>query len=697
MRPLTNVWGALLALTAALVLLAAFLTAGDSGLPLRFENEMLDLRFRLRPPYAPHLPIAVVEIDDRSIAEIGRWPWSRRVLARLLDRIKAAGPKVICLDLLFTEPQPSPFQGQKSAIEAAIAPLLQMLNPAEKQRFAEILSDLPQTGDPDMILGGAIREDGPVIVPFALDLRPNATTMTGSAPLPQALAKAAYSRVRGAGPDYLPDAVGLRLPVEPLSADALLAHVTTVPDNAGAYRYDYPVLRYGGAYLPSLSLEAVRVFLGVPKTEVVVDLGQGIELGPLHVPTDRGMRLPVNYYPSGAFERVSFADALSGRAAAQNFSGKIVLVGASAAGLRDGIATPYDPSLPGVERHATLIANMLARDFLQRDDRAVAVDALLLLLGGLGVGVVARWGITATVLGAALLIAGLALFDYLAFVRFGLWLNFVFPAATIVLISALIVGRKYAIEWRRQRFIRDAFSHYLHADLVDELCRTQTPLRLGGEERELTVLFADIRDFTTVAERMPAAELTALMNEFFTAMTEAVLAHRGMLDKYIGDSLMVVFGAPLPDPQHALNACRAALAMRSALALLHKHWRVEGRPCLEMRIGINTGRMVIGNLGTERRFDYTVMGDEVNVAARLEGANKVLGTDILVSASTRKGAGADVNFRPRGVVEVKGRKDPVAVFELLAMTREEGAKGLWADGGRPIKGRQRAISDGRLR
>jgi adenylate cyclase len=196
------------------------------------------------------------------------------------------------------------------------------------------------------------------------------------------------------------------------------------------------------------------------------------------------------------------------RFSAQTFGGKIVLVGASAAGLRDAIATPYDPALSRVERHATLITNLLARDFLQRDDRAVAIDALFLLLGGLGVGALARWGTTVAAIGAVLLVAGLALVDYLAFVRFGLWLNFLFPAATIVLTCALIVGGKYAVEWRRERFIRDAFSRYLHADLVDELCRARVPLRLGGEERELTVLFADIRDFTTVAEGLSASELT---------------------------------------------------------------------------------------------------------------------------------------------------------------------------------------------
>ena len=278
----------------------------------------------------------------------------------------------------------------------------------------------------------------------------------------------------------------------------------------------------------------------------------------------------------------------------------------------------------------------------------------------------ARWGMAVTVLGAILLIAGLALFDCLAFVRFGFWLNFLFPAATVALSCILIAGGKYVIEWGRQRFIRDAFSRYLHADLVDELCRRRAPLSLGGEERELTVLFADIRNFTGIAERLAAPELTALVNEFFSAMTDAVLAHRGMLDKYIGDSLMAIFGAPLPDPGHALNACRAALDMRAALARLHARWRSEGRPCLEMRIGINTGPMVIGNMGTEWRLNYTVMGDEVNVAARLEAANKELGSDILISIATAAAAGTEITFRPRGTIEVKGRTRRVAVFELLA-------------------------------
>ena len=292
----------------------------------------------------------------------------------------------------------------------------------------------------------------------------------------------------------------------------------------------------------------------------------------------------------------------------------------------------------------------------------MAIDASLILLGGLGVGLLAGWGAAAAAVGTMAAVAGLAVAEYLAFARFGLWLNFLFPAATVVLTGAVLAGGRYAVEWRRQRFVRDAFSRYLHADLVDELCRTRTPLQLGGEERVLTVLFADLRDFTAVAETLSASDLTALVNESFAAMTEQVLRHRGMLDKYIGDALMAVFGAPLPDREHAL-----ALAMRSALAVLQARWRAAGRPCLEMGIGINTGPMVIGNMGTERRFDYTVTGDEVNVASRLGGANKELATHILISASTLMAAGAGVVAQPHGRIEVKVRRQSVAAFELRAV------------------------------
>jgi CHASE2 domain-containing sensor protein len=367
-------------------MLAMFLAVGDRGLPLRLESEMLDLRFRSRPARPHRVPVVIVEIDDASIAEIGRWPWSRQILARLLDRIAAVRPKVIGFDLLFAEPEP--LKAEVGEIEAAMAPLLQSLDPANKRRLGEILSGFLRSSDADASLDEAIRRDGKVILPFTLDLLPKARNSTAS--LPADLARTSYDRVRGSGPDNLPMAVAVHMPGEALARNARLAHVTTVPDGTGSYRYDYPVLRYADAYLPSRSLEAVRVFLGVAKNQVVVELGQGIDVGALQGANRSRDAAAGELHPPGTFQRVSFADALLGRVAPQIFSGKMVLIGAIAKGLGDAIATPFEPAMSGVERHATLIANLLDQDFLRRDGEAVAIDAFLILLGGLVVGVLAR-------------------------------------------------------------------------------------------------------------------------------------------------------------------------------------------------------------------------------------------------------------------------------------------------------------------
>jgi adenylate cyclase len=687
-RPLFG-WEALLALLVAMVMLLGLATVADLGPAMRLESLALDARFRLRHRLPPPVPIVIVKIDDGSIAELGRWPWSRALFARFLDRMRADGSKVVAFDLLFSEPQSSPLTGVREKIDAAIAPFLTGLPAAEREQFEAALGQAERSEDTDAALAGAIGRNGAVILPFAFDAKPGGAASADVPPAPDWLENAEYSRVRGAGPDRLPTAGGLRLPLAELARVSTLAHVTVFPDASGGFHYDYPVLRYDDAYFPSLSLEAVRNFLGVAKINVVIDLGRGIELGSLHIPTDEGMRLLVNSYPPGAFSQVSFADALMGRTPASTFAGKIVLVGATAAGLGDVLASPYSPEVPSVERHASLIANMLDHDFLKRDSRAQTLDALAILSGGVGVGLASTLGMIAACIAAAALLAGVMLLDYSAFVNHGLWLNFIFPASTVVFAFGLILAGKYIAEGRRERRIRLTFSRYLHPQLVDELCRSRTALSLGGEERELTVLFADVRDFAAVAEKLSATELVALMNEFFAAMTDVILGHRGMLDKYIGDSLMAIFGAPLPDSQHARRACRAAIEMRSALLSLHARWRVKGWPCLEMRVGINTGRMVIGNIGTERRSDYTVMGDEVNVASRLEGANKTLGTDILISATTAAEAGRQFILAPRGAITVKGRRQPVEAFELLAFEGETAESDLPADRGHAPRPRDR--------
>ncbi|MBV8119638.1 MAG: CHASE2 domain-containing protein, partial [Alphaproteobacteria bacterium] len=468
-------WEILLSAAISTVMLVLFVTFGDRGLPLRLEAETLNVRFWLRPTHPPPVPVVIIEIDDASIGEIGRWPWSRRIFAELLDRIHTAGAGVTCLDLLLTEPEPSLLQTQLETVETAMAPLLRKLDPATRAFAAKLIAELSQNTDPDAQLAAAIERDRPVILPFALDLQPGATNPGGPARPPPVLARAALDRARGDRDELLPPAFGAQLPVAALAGGGLLAHVTTVPDGLGGYLYDYPVLRVADEYLPSLSLEAVRVFLGIPKSDVIVDRGRGIDLGAFYIPTDRGMRLVVNYYPPGTFQKVSFANALFDRAPLQNLNGKIVLIGGGAKALGDAVPTPYDPALSGAERHATLIANFLGRDFLRRDGTTIGIDASLLVLVSLSVGFFARRGAVPAVIGAVVLLTGLVIVDYFAFVRFGLWFDFTFPAAAIVLCAAASVGGKYLGEWRRERYIRDAFSRYLHPHLVEELCRIRAP------------------------------------------------------------------------------------------------------------------------------------------------------------------------------------------------------------------------------
>jgi len=643
-------WEGGVALAIALAISALSLAWPESGPLARLETEMLDLRFRLRPVAFLDAPITIIVIDDKSIAELGRWPWSRQLFAALLDRFATAPPKLVAFDLLFTEPQPAPL----GELAAHLTPLLDALPSSLAAGVAERLAD------PDRRLAEAIQRFGDVILPFAIDLGGGG----GAAEAPPGLRRAAYAIVRG-NPESLPPAAGLRMPVPPLADAAMLAHVTSVPDAAGTFRWDYPVLAYGGVFLPSLAIVAAARYRDLPREAVTAELGRSLHLGDVTVPTDEATRLLVNYYPPGSFTRISFADVLRGRIPEAAWRGKIVLIGAAATGLGDVLPTPFVPAMPGVERHATLIANLLRGDFLRRDGTVVLADLVATLLGTLAAGLAARRGVWMLVAFLAAFLAGLAAAGLLAFDRYGIWLGLAAPALSAILASGLILFGKYLGERRSTGRIRAAFSRYLHPDLVEELCRAGSLPQLGGEERTLTVLFADLEGFTGVAEGMTPPALVALVNEFFTAMGEVVMAHRGMVDKFIGDCLMAVFGAPFAQPAHARLACEAALAMRECLGRLQERWRAAGLPPIEMRIGINSGDVVIGNMGTAQRLDYTVMGDAVNVAARLEAANRELGTRILISGATLRAAGPAFDTTSRGHLRVKGRGEPVEAYELL--------------------------------
>jgi adenylate cyclase len=459
-------------------------------------------------------------------------------------------------------------------------------------------------------------------------------------------------------------------PIDPIAASAAaLGHVDVAFDTDGSARYEYPVVEYGGEYYPSLTVQVVRVYLGLRAEEVAVRFGDGIQLGPITIPTDESMRLLVDYLgAAGSFSTYAFVDVLQGRLPHATFRDAIVLIGATASGLGDTFATPFSAALPGVERHATVIDSIVRQHFLHRRDVTAALDLAMILSMGLLIGWLspkcpAYWGSVAALGLAGLYVAA----NVLVFTQAGVWINLLFPLGAIALNQSTVTLFNYLTEARQKRQIRQAFQHYLHPAIVERVARDPQLLRLGGESRELTVLFSDIRGFSSIAEVLSPEALVRLLNEYFTLMTRIVLQRNGLLDKYLGDGIMAVYGVPLDDPDHPVQACCSALDMLGELKTLRARWVARGLPSLEIGIGINTANMVVGNMGSELRFDYTVMGDGVNLASRLEGANKEYGTRLIISESTWEHVHDRIATRELDIIRVQGKAQPTRIFEVLGM------------------------------
>lgn len=438
---------------------------------------------------------------------------------------------------------------------------------------------------------------------------------------------------------------------------------------------------------PSLSLQAASLYF--QNSEVFPENGSirsgetldGIWLGTHRfVTTDMQSKMLVNYYdnPQKYFPVCGIAAMLDGRCDAlenglQDLKGKVILVGATAIGTYDLRPTAFG-AVPGVFLHATGIQNMIDGKFLERFAGIQLIEVLILLVSGLFLGLVLpRVPPLVSVLVTLTLIVGYYLVDvYLIFPR-GLWLLNVFPTLQWAATLGAVVFHKYLTEGREKRQIRQAFQFYLTKSVVDEMLKDTTKLKLGGERRECTVLFSDIRGFTTISESLQPEELSALLNEYLTPMTNLVFKYDGTLDKYMGDAIMAIFGAPVPYEDHATRGCLVALDMMDELEKLKQKWTAEGSPhTMDIGIGLNTGPMSVGNMGSEVRFDYTVMGDQVNLGSRLESINKQYGTNIIISEHTYKKAAQDVHARELDLVRVKGKNEPVRIYELLGRGQAQG-------------------------
>jgi adenylate cyclase len=627
------------------------------------DLKLLDLRYALRGGRPAGGEVTIVGIDESSLAQLGRWPWPRPVVAVLVDRLAQAGAAAIGFDVIFDQPERDV---DLSALEAAVA-----ARPALKA--ADLLETVRADLDPDARLARALRGAGNVVLGYFFEFEG-----TPAVTLPDDVARLPELSVRTVGRADLsrlerPTRVHAAIPVL-ASAAAGAGHINFLPDTDGLYRRLPLAVRVGDRLLPSFSIAVLRHYLGGADATVTVapDGVREVRIGDHALPVDANLQMWVNYLgPPGTVRRVAAADVVDGRAPADAIAGRMVLVGYTAAGF-DEIATPFAPVAPGIELQATVIDNLLHGTSLRRPWWVVPGEAAVILLVGALLGLMTRLPRAAILVAAAAAMAALyAWATQQLFVRAGLAVGALYPLAAIVLCTLGGGAYQATFEQREKRLIRSAFRLYLNPELADILARDPTRLRLGGERREVSVLFSDIRGFTGISERLEAEVLGAFLNEYLGAMTEVVFHHEGLLDKYIGDAVMAFWGAPVAAPDHARRCCLAALDMLAALAALHPQWAARGLPLLEIGIGINSGDAAVGNFGSGRRFAYTAVGDNVNLASRLQALNKDYGTRLLVSEATRRLIGEEFVCREIDVLAVRGRVQPVRVYELLGRRADD--------------------------
>jgi adenylate cyclase len=623
-----------------------------------FDLKAVDLRHLARGPLVPAPEVAIVAIDEESLAKLGRWPWPRTRTGALIAGIAAAKPAAIGLDIVFDH--------RDEALDSALVEDAVVADPMRPS--GELLGLVRGAGD--RRLAEALRAAGVAALAFffQLDGPPAPDLAREVRGLPELTVRATGGAdVATAG--ALQEGREIHRPLaEFTEAAGNAGHINFLPDADGVYRRIPLVVRVGEHLFPALSLQLVRTALGNAPATVVLS---PYELTALTV---AGQPLPVNGLgqlwlnylgPPRTVPHVSAAAVLAGTVPAEALAGRIVLIGFTAAGF-DDVTTPFAPVAPGVELQATVIDNLLHDRALWRPWWSVPAEAAIIVLAGVLVGVAVRRLRGA---GAALSAAGITLIylgvSQILFTHRGLVLGAVYPVGGTFLCALAGIAFQATREEREKRRIRDAFSHYLNPEVTELVADDPSRLRLGGDRCDITVLFSDIRGFTTLSERLPPEVLGEFLNEYLTAMTEIVFKHDGLLDKYVGDAVMAFWGAPVAVPDHATRCAAAALDMLAEVKRLNVGWEERGLPVIAIGVGINTGPASVGNFGSERRFSYTAMGDTVNLASRLEGLNKTYKTNLLISDATRLAIGEGFECREVGEVTVRGRQGATGVYELL--------------------------------
>jgi adenylate cyclase len=701
-------WSLAISVGVTLAALAIYYVTflGERPMPLfeftkRLELDSLDVRFQLRGRVQPDPRIIIVDIDQQSQEVLGHWPFPRIYFAKLVDALREDGARVVTFDITFSQPDGTaePLKTLYADLEQqqkqgkAVGGVLGTIQEKEKkydydQQFADSIQRFGSVVLGDYFLYTKADLEG--VSSESLD---NYANLLAFFPFPDVRA------LPSAGRDANPDAGRLKLIKDfddlglvPRGAEANTQILSSVissenggsgffnvwPDPGGVVRRMPMAIPYGRDPDPknwdlyaSIDVQTLRLYYHLANEKTVLYFGDagiaGIEFGSnatVH-PDDVG-RLMVNYNgPVRTYPYVSFADVALKKFPRGTFKDRIVLVGASATGIGDLRTTPFgNLDFPGVEIHANVIDNILNQHFLEQRGAQALVDVGFILLFGLPLGlwlamVQPRW----MVLGLLLLVpfAGIV---YWAFLH-GWLLNFIVPAGfTLVPNVVLVAMYRVLVEEQEKRKVRGEFQHYVSPEVIRRLL--VDPELVNPRKTAVTVLFSDIRGFTTISETLDAQDLADLLNGYLTEMTKIIFKHQGTLDKYIGDAVMALWGAPFEEEQHAERGCEAALHMLARLEELQQDWRARGQPVLDIGIGLNTGIASVGNMGSELRHGYTAMGDMVNLSSRLEGLNKEYGTRILISEATYMALPpGKMMTRELDLIRVKGKLQPVTIHEIL--------------------------------
>ncbi|HEY3679591.1 MAG TPA: adenylate/guanylate cyclase domain-containing protein [Bradyrhizobium sp.] len=635
-----------------------------------FRIRVFDGFQRLEPRKKVQRPVTIVDIDEKSLAKFGQWPWPRTRLADLVVNLNNLGAKVIGFDMVFSEPDrlnPDIVAGTMRYLDEVTRTRLREL-PSNDQVFADAIRRarvvLGETGlkqanpqfDKELPVNGIVTLSDP--------------TPTGMPADPQ---------------PFMYEYDGLLRNVKVLETAAAGRGLFTIKNERDGIVRRVPMLLLAQGFpIPSLSFEMLRLLTNTPNVQVRTKANgaiKGVKLGRIEIPTDENAQLWVHFARQDPSIYVSASDVIDNNVPPEKINGKIVLIGTSAVGLNDIKTTPVSSVMPGVEIHAQVLEAVFENALLSQPAWGIGLERIAAVVLGLLVIIFApMFGPLALVLGGALFASLLVGTSWYFYTEQKLLIDFTYPLMSTTAIYLSMIFSSFVREQAQRRQTRSAFGRYLSPALVEQLAQSPEKLVLGGEEREMTIMFSDVRGFTTISEsfKHDPQGLTALMNRFLTPLTNAILARKGTIDKYMGDAIMAFWNAPLDDTQHQLNACEAAVDMLERIEVLNKQRELEaqdgGRAYfpLNVGVGLNTGTCVVGNMGSDLRFDYSVFGDSVNLASRLEGQSKEYGFPIIVGSNTALAVKDKFAILELDFIMVKGKKEPEVIYAIAG--REDTAQ-----------------------